>query len=232
MAETVVAPPRLDGWTVVFDLDGTLVESAPDLLNALNHAIAPLGLAPVALSDIRTMIGKGAKAMIRAALDQQSHHHDEDLVERLWTEFLDHYRQNIAVDSHAFEGVTEALDELANRGAVLAVCTNKTQALSEQLLAELGLARHFASIVGADAVSEKKPDAGHPLATIRQAGGDPARTIFVGDSQTDEKAARNAGLPFIFTPLGYETATAESIEAVAILHHYSDLSDLISAIAA
>lgn len=232
MTETEMAPPSLKGWTIVFDLDGTLVESAPDLLNALNHSIAPLGLAPIALKDIRTMIGQGAKAMIRAALNSHDYAFDEDLVEQLWISFLDHYRANIAVDSHAFEGVEEALDTLSARGATLSVCTNKTQRLSEQLLDELGLSQKFAAIIGADSVPAKKPDAGHLLTAIERAGGDPACAVLVGDSQTDEKAARNAGLPFIFTPLGYETATVEEIEAVAILRHYSTLSDLISAVVA
>ena len=231
MSETEAAP-RLDGWTIVFDLDGTLVESAPDLLNALNHAIAPLGLGRVALDDIRTMIGQGAKAMIRKAFAQQAFEFNEDLVEDCWIVFLDHYRENIAVDSHAFEGVEEALQALLKRGATLSVCTNKTQALSELLLDELRLSHHFAAIVGADAVRDKKPDAGHIFAAVDRANGDRSKSIMVGDSRTDEKAARNAGLPFIFTPLGYEAASADAIEAVAILHHYSTLSDLVTAVVA
>lgn len=231
MTETEAAP-RLDGWTIVFDLDGTLVESAPDLLNALNHCIAPYGLQPVLLDDIRTMIGQGAKAMLRAALTRQAYEFDEELIDRLWIVFLSHYRDNIAVDSHAFDGVEDALLALLERGATLSVCTNKTQALSELLLDELRLSRHFAAIVGADAVPDKKPGAGHIFASIDRADGDRSKAIMVGDSRTDEKAARNAGLPFIFTPLGYEAASADAIEAVAILHHYSTLSDLVTAVVA
>lgn len=231
MSETEAAP-RLDGWTIVFDLDGTLVESAPDLLNALNHAIAPLGLDPVALDNIRTMIGKGAKAMIREAFAQQAFNFNDDLVDDCWIVFLDYYRDNIAVDSHAFDGVEDALKALMQRGATLSVCTNKTQALSELLLHELRLSHMFTAIVGADAVPDKKPDAGHIFAAVDRAKGDRSRAIMIGDSRTDEEAARNAGLPFIFTPLGYETAHAETIEAVSILRHYSALSDLVTAVVA
>ncbi|MCI4643806.1 MAG: HAD hydrolase-like protein, partial [Hyphomonadaceae bacterium] len=170
----------LSGWTIVFDLDGTLVESAPDLLNALNHTIATLGIAPVQLDDIRTMIGHGAKAMIREALTRAEHDFTEDKIEPLWEMFLAHYRANIAVDSHLFEGVKDGLDALQAQGANLAVCTNKTQSLSEQLLENLNILQYFKAVIGADSVPAKKPDAGHLLTAVSAAGGDPARALLVG----------------------------------------------------
>lgn len=226
------ASNALSGWTIVFDLDGTLVESAPDLLNALNHVVVPLGLEPVKLDDIRTMIGHGAKAMIREALNRAERSLAEEEIHELWNAFLDFYRDNIAVDSHAFEGVEAALEELRQAGARLAVCTNKTQALSDQLLDTLKLSQYFKAVIGADSVPDKKPDAGHLLTAVQEAGGDPDRSLLVGDSRTDEKAALNAGLPFIFVPFGYEQDAAKDINCVAVLHQYSELFSLVLKVAA
>ena len=226
------ATNALSGWTIVFDLDGTLVESAPDLLNALNHVVVPLGLEPVRLDDIRTMIGHGAKAMIREALRRAGHDMDEETIHELWIAFLDYYRDNIAVDSHTFEGVEAALEALRQAGAGLAVCTNKTQALSDQLLRTLKLSQYFKAVIGADSVPDKKPDAGHLLTAVLNAGGDPDKSLLVGDRRTDEKAALNAGLPFIFVPFGYEQDAAKDINCVAVLRQYSELFDLVLKVAA
>jgi len=221
----------LDGWTIVFDLDGTLVESAPDLLVALNHVVSGHGVEPVRLEEIRTMIGHGAKAMIRHALASNQRPVEDGEIDRMWREFLDFYSANIAVQSYVFEGVTTALDELSQRGARLSVCTNKTQALSDQLLEELELRGRFQAIVGADAVPSKKPDGGHVTAAVERAGGRMDKSIMVGDSRTDEKAALNAGLPFIFVPFGYEAAPVEDIRCSSVLHHYSELVERVLGLA-
>lgn len=223
---------RFEGWTILFDLDGTLVDSAPDLLRALNHTIGTIGVAPVALSDIRTMIGHGAKAMIRRALDRANRVQEEAQIDALWTLFIEHYRANIAIDTRAFAGAETALHELAAEGARLAVCTNKTQALSQQVLDALGLSRHFHAVVGADAVPRKKPDGDHILRTLSAAGGDPSHAFMVGDSRTDERAARSAGLPFVFVPFGYEAEPAEAMAADAVVSSYSELIPVLSALKA
>jgi len=215
----------------VFDLDGTLVESAPDLLVALNHVVGRHGVEPVRLEEIRNMIGHGAKAMIRHALASAERPVGDGEIDRMWREFLDFYSANIAVRSHVFEGVTTALDELSRRGARLSVCTNKTQALSDRLLDALELRGHFQAIVGADAVPSKKPDGDHITAAVERAGGCVEKSIMVGDSRTDEKAALNAGLPFIFVPFGYEAAPVEDIRCSSVLHHYSELLDRVLALA-
>lgn len=227
---SVAAP--LAGWTIVFDLDGTLVESAPDLLEALNYTLATRELPPVELDEIRTMIGHGAKAMIGKGLARNGVSADEKETLRLWAVFLDYYSHNIARHSFAFDGVEDALSELDGLGARLAVCTNKRQALAEQLLAALALSDRFTAIVGADRVSARKPDGGHILAAIRAAGGDPARAIMVGDSRTDERAALNAGLPFLFIPFGYEAEAADTIRSAGTIRHYSELVSSVLALAA
>lgn len=227
-----VSTGKLAGWTVVFDLDGTLVESAPDLLRALNHSLRDFDMAPVELDTIRSMIGRGAKAMIEAVLQREGLDVSEARREALWVDFIDHYEDHICVESHLYDGVEAALDTLAAEGAILSVCTNKTQALSDRLLGEIGIAHRFASIVGADSVAAKKPDGGHILAAIERAGGDRCRAIMVGDSRTDEGAALDAGLPFLFVPFGYEQDTADHICHSGVVSHYSELSGRVLAIAA
>mgnify|MGYP001801113472 CR=1 FL=1 len=214
---------RLKGWTIVFDLDGTLVETAPDLLGALNHTLGRAGLAPVELSVIHIMIGDGAKAMIAMGFGFHGQSVDDIAMEDHWNVFIAHYRDNVVVDSFLYDGVVEAMEALDAEGATLAVCTNKQQVLAERVLTEIGIADRFAAIVGADSVPNRKPDPGHIVEAVIRSGGDPSRAVMIGDSRTDEKAARNAGLPFLFVPFGYEAAPADEIDAVAIVHHYSEL---------
>lgn len=218
----------LSGWTVVFDLDGTLVDTAPDLLNALNHVLTHSGLEEVDLQTVATMIGRGAKSMIQRGMEHQGKTPGEMELEDLFARFLVYYADNICVGSRPFDKAPDALDELAGAGAILAVCTNKRQAHSDQLLDALGLSARFAAILGADSVPSRKPDGDHIVRTIVAAGGDPKRAIMVGDSRTDERAARDAGLPFIFVPFGYEAESVEAIGADAVVTHYSLLPAAIS----
>ena len=193
----------LTGWTVVFDLDGTLVDTAPDLHASLNHCLETAGLTPVPFDAVRGMIGEGAKAMIRKGLSWNEAPHEAHDIDVLWETFLTHYRQNICRLSRPFPDAVSVLDGLIGDGATCAVCTNKTQILAEAVLDGLNLSGRFAAIVGADSVPSKKPDGDHILRTIQAAGGAAGRSIMIGDSQTDERAARNAGLPFIFVTFGY-----------------------------
>lgn len=211
------------GWTIVFDLDGTLVDTAPDLLGALNHVLTGAGLVPVTLDTIALLIGQGAKAMVKRGLEVQGIGASETEMEAYFERFLAHYAGNIAVESRPFPGATEALAALTDRGARLAICTNKRQALSDQLLEELWLSGWFTAVLGADSVPNRKPDGDHILRTIAAAGGDPARAIMVGDSRTDERAARNAGLPFLFVTLGYESEPVEALAPDAVIESYAAL---------
>lgn len=216
-------------WTLVFDLDGTLLETAPDLHTALNHTLNHKGLAPVTLETIRMMIGDGAKAMIRKGLSFHSAPIDEAEIDtHLWPIFLDHYAENIARLTRPFEDCESSLEQLMNAGATLAVCTNKAQHLAEKLLSELSLTAYFKVIVGGDALPIKKPDGDHILETIRQCGGDPDRAIMVGDSQTDEKAARNAGLPFVFVSFGYGTLSNQPDDRMRSIDHWRDIAQALS----
>ncbi|MEL6103740.1 MAG: HAD hydrolase-like protein [Pseudomonadota bacterium] len=224
----------LSGWTLVFDLDGTLVETAPDLLAALNHVLAIENQPPVVLRDVRPMIGHGAKAMIREGLSRRANRLDpgamDHTVEWLWPHFMAYYTAHIADHSHPFPGVIAQLQLAKRAGATLAVCTNKTQILADCVLSALGMSDHFAAIVGADVVPSRKPDGDHIVRTIKAAGGDPRRAVMIGDSRTDERAALDAGLPFVFVTFGYEIAPVSDITADAVIAHYDALSSALASI--
>jgi phosphoglycolate phosphatase len=217
----------LNGWTIVFDLDGTLVNTAPDLLDALNHVLTHADLSPVTLDTIETMIGRGARAMIVQGLQTHGITPSDADLDAFFDQFIAYYADHLADNSHPFEEAVPALEALAAKGAILAVCTNKTQALTDRLLQALGLSHHFAAIVGADSVPRRKPDGDHILRTVRAAGGEPARTVMIGDSRTDERAARNAGLPFIFVPFGYEEESPDQLKPDVVLTHYSELVSVL-----
>lgn len=219
-----------DGWTIAFDLDGTLVDTAPDLLGALNHVLTGNGLKPVDLPTVATLIGHGARAMLEKGFGIQGVTLPEADMDTAFSHFIDYYIGHIAVGSRPFEGCVEALEELRNQGATLCVCTNKRQDLSEQLLEALGLSGQFGGILGADRASARKPDAAHVHEAIRAAGGASERALFVGDSRTDERAARNAGLPFVFVTMGYEAEPVEAIAPDAVIGHYSELVPALKAL--
>lgn len=224
MAET----GAFEGWTIAFDLDGTLVDTAPDLLGALNHVLGEAGLAPVDLPTIATLIGNGARAMMEKGFGVQGVTLPAAEMDAAFDRFIAYYVDNIAVGSRPFDGCPEALDALLDAGATLCVCTNKRQGLSEQLLEELGLSGRFAAVLGADRATNRKPHQDHVFEAIAAAGGKPERALFVGDSRTDERAARNAGLPFLFVTFGYEAEAIEDIAPDSVIGHYSELVPALS----
>lgn len=221
----------LSGWTIVFDLDGTLVDTAPDLHLALNHCLSEAGFETVPFESIRHMIGQGAKAMIEKGLAFQGIRQASVETEPLWQSFLDYYEANICSQSTPFREATSSLETLLSAGATLAVCTNKTQHLAETLIRELGLTGSFASICGADSVPEKKPSGDHILETIRRAGGLAGKAIMIGDSQTDERAARNAGLPFVYVTFGYGPSPENWDDTAFRASSYSEVMSAIRSIA-
>ncbi len=216
--------------TIAFDLDGTLVETAPDLLLATNHALALAGLAPVVATDVRGVISFGSRAMIERGLKLHGATRTPSEVDRLQESFLAHYADNIAVASHPYPGLETALDRLAARGARLAVCTNKQESLSRQLLDALDLSRHFVALAGRDTFSVCKPHPDHLTGAIRMAGGDPRRAIMIGDSDTDIKTARAAGIPVIAVPFGYTDVHVRDLGPDAVIEHYSELEAAIDRI--
>jgi phosphoglycolate phosphatase len=216
--------------TIVFDLDGTLVETAPDLIHATNHALTLRGLGPVASAELRPFISLGARAMIRKGLEVHGHHVPETEFEPLFASFIAHYADNIAVASHAFPGLEECLERLARRGARLAVCTNKLEALSRKLLDAVGLSGRFAALAGRDTFPVCKPHPEHLLGVIQLAGGDPRRAIMIGDSDVDVATAKAAGIPIVAVTFGYTEVPVHSLSPDAVIDDYGALEAAIDQI--
>jgi len=218
----------LDGWTIAFDLDGTLVETAPDLVGTLNRLLAQQDLPPVPLESARNLIGHGAVALLKRGFEAAGAHWDEAASPALLKAFLADYLDHIADHSTAYPGSIEALDQLAARGAVLCVATNKPTDLAVALFDAIGLSDRFAVICGPQSVSARKPDAAHIRETVLLAGGDPGRAIMVGDSITDLDAARATGVPCILTAFGYTDTPAADLGPDAVIAHFDDLPAVIS----
>ena len=208
--------------TVVFDLDGTLVDTAPDLCAALNHALGTLGRPPVPAADVRHMVGHGARRLLERGL-AASGPATPELVEAAVPAFLAWYADHIADGSRPYPGVDAALGDLAAAGCRLAICTNKPVALSRALVTALGWDGRFAANVGYDSVPAPKPDPGHLFATIAAAGGDRSSTAFVGDSITDTTTARAAGIPVIAVSFGFADRPVAQLGADRVIEHYDHL---------
>ena len=205
---------------VVFDLDGTLADTAPDLAAAMNHALAALGRAPVAAEAVRHMIGHGGREMLRHGLAATGGA-SEALVERGFPHFLEYYSANLCIGTKAYPELEEALDALAQQGAKLAVCTNKSEALSRRLIETLGWKDRFAAIVGHDTLGVRKPDPLPFEEAIARAGG--GRAVLIGDSITDAETARAARLPFVAVGFGFSDRPVDQLGSDAVIHRYGDL---------
>lgn len=220
--------PTMNGLTIVFDLDGTLVDSAPDLIHATNHTLGLVGLAPVPGELIRATVSHGARAMIAHGLALSGRQVAEPELDELLVRFLDYYRRNIAVESRPFPAAVEVLGRLKAEGSLLAVCTNKTEALARQLLGALEIDGLFQAIVGRDTLPVYKPDPGHLIGTVIMADGDLGKAVMVGDSEIDVRTAKTAGIPVVGVSFGYTPQPIGSFEPDAVIDHYDQLEDRIA----
>jgi phosphoglycolate phosphatase len=211
---------------VAFDLDGTLVDSAPDLIGSLNLVLHEKGLPTLSLQQARPMVGRGARAMIEQGFIAAGEPLDPEESPVLVRRFIAIYRDRIALESRPFEGVETALDDLAAAGARLCVCTNKFTDLSVALLDALDLSRRFAAIVGPDLAPAPKPDARHLIAAVEAAGGRADRALMVGDSASDVGAARAAKVPSIVVSFGYTEIAAAELGGDHLIDHFSQLAPL------
>ena len=209
--------------TVVFDLDGTLVDTAPDLIKALNFVLDREGLPPVPLHSARNMIGAGARRLIERGLEAEGRIATPADITRLTGDFIDYYAAHIADGSRPFEGLEDALDDLAGRGYQFAVCTNKLEWLSKRLLDQLGLSSRFAAICGADTFGVSKPDPVILQQTVARAGGQLASTVMVGDAGTDVGVARRAGVPVVCVEFGYTDVPVADLKPDLLIGHMRDL---------
>jgi phosphoglycolate phosphatase len=218
--------------TIVFDLDGTLIDTAPDLIAALNYVLGREGMAPVPLQSARNMIGAGARKLIERGLEVEGRAMSVAEIDRLLKDFIDFYAAHIADASRPFEGLEAALDELATQGCRFAVCTNKLEWLSRRLLDELRLSGRFAAICGADTFGVSKPDPIILQQTVARAGGDMAAVIMVGDAGPDVGVARRAGVPVIGVEFGYTDVPIAELKPDRLIGHMKDLPGAVESLIA
>ena len=209
---------------VVFDLDGTLVDTAPDLVASLNHTIEAHGLAPVGYEDLTHLVGHGARAMIERAFRLRGRPIGDEEFPPMLDRFIAHYLAGMPGESRPYPGLTASLDRLRDAGMILAVCTNKLEGLARPLIEGLGLGDYFVTVTGGDTFTVRKPDARHLTGTIERAGGDIARTVMVGDSLNDLKVAVNAGVPSIGVPFGYSDVPIQTLNPTVLIGHYDELT--------
>ncbi len=214
--------------SVVFDLDGTLADTSADLIAAANACFIGLGedaqLDPV--TDALTAFG-GGRAMLRLGFGRLKQEVSEGDIDAQYPVLLGHYEQYIDTHTTLYDGVIDALDELARRGYLLGVCTNKPEWLAQELLTRLGVRDRFLAMLGADTLPVRKPDPVHLWTTIEQMGGTRDKAVLIGDTITDRMAAKNADVPCVLVSFGPEGDAVNRMEPSALLDHYSQLPDLM-----
>jgi len=218
----------MKGLTVVFDLDGTLVDTAPDLTATLNHVLDQIGHGPVTVDDVRPVVAYGGRRMLKNILETAGDDASEARLDELLKVYLAHYRVHLADASRPYEGVLQCLDWLTAQGARLGVCTNKYEDLTFTLLDQLDLERRFHAICGVDTFEVRKPHPDHLTRTIEMAGGKADYAIMIGDTETDIATAKAAGIPVIAVTFGYSDTHVECFEPDAMIGHYRELPDRIA----
>lgn len=213
------------GAGIAFDLDGTLVDTAPDLVRALNTVVAADGLEDVALEDVRAMVGRGARVLIERAYSAQGRQITSADVDARVSIFIEVYKAGIADLSRPFDSCLDVLDMLDARGARLSVCTNKPSILADALLEALGMTKRFERIIGPDRTEAKKPDAAHFWSAVGDAG---PNLALIGDSITDVSCAKAAGIPCIILTHGYSEIPHHALGADAVIDRFDSLPDTLA----
>jgi len=213
----------LTGATIAFDLDGCLVDTAPDLIGTLNTILGEHGHAGLPLDAARTVVGQGARAMLSRGFETVGETLDPAKMDTLFERFLELYPGRIDRESRPYAGVVEVLDQFAAAGVRLVVCTNKRTDLSLLLLDALDLTRRFEAVVGPDKAGAAKPDPRHLIAAIEAAGGSPDRALMVGDSRADVAAAVAARIPVVAVTFGYSDVPPVELGADALIDSFAEL---------
>jgi phosphoglycolate phosphatase len=212
---------------VVFDLDGTLVDTAPDLMGATNHVLSLLDRRSITMEEVRAFVGHGAKVLIARGANATGDSLDEKSLNYYFAEFLRYYEKNIAVNSAIFPGVGELLKLCESHGIKMAVCTNKLEGLSVRLLNELGLSRYFGAIVGPDTISIAKPDPAPYFETLKRLNVAAEDSIMIGDSETDILTARAAKVPVIAVTFGYTQTPVAEFKPDYLVSHFDEIWDIL-----
>lgn len=207
----------------VFDLDGTLADTAPDLVAALNVVLAEEGLPAASFGEARAFVGHGARVLIERAHAAHGLTLDEAHAVALTDRFVEAYAANIAGGTVLFPHVIEAMTRMEREGWVFAICTNKRESLAVQLLEALGHTHRFRAIAGGDTFAVRKPDGRHILQTAALAAAGAARLLMVGDSAPDVEAARDAGVPVVAVSFGYHAGPVEDLAADVVIDSFADL---------
>ena len=219
-------PPPL----LVFDLDGTLADTAGDLVASLNVILAREGLAGVEFARARAMVGGGARALIQSGLSVHGITVSEPRLDSMLADFLAYYEAHVADETALFPGVARTLDRFEDAGFTFAVCTNKVEYPSVLLLTALGIAGRFRAICGKDTFPVSKPNGDALLQTIARAGGDRGRAVMIGDSKTDIDTARNAGIPVVAVNFGYTSEPVDTFKPDRVIGHYDELWGAVEAL--
>ncbi len=218
---------------IIFDLDGTLIDSAPDVCRALNRTLTKIGRPDHSVAEVTSYLGFGAITLMEKALQTSGTIPDKKIVAELTEQFLDDYAQYPVVETVIFPGVLKALDELQKKGARLALCTNKPSITATPVLELLKIDTYFEAIVCSDQVKNRKPHGDHIKETIKRAGGnDTTRAIMIGDSESDINSAIHAGIPSVAVTFGYAHGTPQSLGASAMIDHFDDLVGTIETVMA
>ncbi len=212
---------------LIFDLDGTLVDTAPDLLHATNHALSLIERPAVSMAQLRTFVGHGAMNLIERGAAATGDPVDGATLNKLHQSFLDYYEKNIAVSSALFEGIEDLIEQASLSGLRLGVCTNKIERFSIKLLQELGVMPFFGAVVGGDTLPIMKPDPAPYREVARRLGVDVENTMMFGDSETDILTAKNAGVPVIAVTFGYTAKPVASFNPTHVISHYDEAWPLV-----
>ena len=219
-------------FTILFDLDGTLVDTAPDLMRAHNHVMKKFGYPTKSTEEIRNLVGKGAGVMIGRSIWGQAKKefgkvNDEKVKKEMVTEFVDFYGKNIINESTLINGVKEFLNWCKNQNISMAVCTNKQEHLSNDLLKKIGIYDYFEYVAGCDTFSFNKPDPRHLTDVVEIIGGNLKKTIMVGDSEVDANSAHNANVPFVLVKDGYTEKSEKEIKHDELISDFIGFEGII-----
>jgi len=207
---------------VIFDLDGTLVDSARDLSAALNHVLKQASRPEIALSEVRHMVGDGARALIIKGFSETGHLPEATEIDIIQDEFLNYYSDHITDQTIIFPGALRVIETLANMKIPLGLCTNKAIKLTKKIMAEFDLTDYFSTIVGGDSFDYRKPDPRHLISTLEIMKADPQRAVMVGDSRNDIMAAQRAGIHVIGVSFGYSKTPIAELNPDMVIDHYDD----------
>ena len=209
--------------TIVYDLDGTLADTADDLVATLNSLLAKEGLAPMSAESAGSLLGAGARVLIKRGFAASGRSLEPETIERLFGDYLEYYNAHIVVRTRLYPGADRALAAFDRAGWRQAVCTNKIERSAKLLIEKLGIADHFAFVCGQDTFGVGKPDAKPLLETIAAVGGSKVRAIMVGDSGTDIKTARAAGVPIVAVDFGYADTPVKELGPDRVISHFDEL---------